>query len=58
MAVQRRKAGVPSVLCEQTDEPNREEVHDDGKKSSCGSLCVQEVPTLFTGIPDCVPYGS
>ena len=58
MAVQRRKAGVPGVLRKQTDEPNREEVHNHGKRSPSSGLCVQEVPTLFIGISDHVPHGS
>ena len=58
MVVQRQEAGVSSVLCKQANEPSREEVHDHGKGSPCGSLCMQEVPTLFTGIPNRGPYGS
>ena len=36
------------VYYARVDESNREEVHDHRKGSPCNSLCMQEVPTLFT----------
>ena len=49
---------MPSVLCKLTDEPSREEVHNNGTQSPSGDLRLQEVPALPTWLPNCLPHGS
>ena len=49
---------MPNVLCKQTDELSREEVHNNGTGSPSGDLPLQEVPALLAGLLDCLPHGS
>ena len=49
---------MTGVVCKQTNEPSKEEVHDNRMGGSSYDLCVQEVLTLPPRISNCLPHRS